>query len=69
MWLADQLGILVSTDGSKPLMAVTWKDRKRAGALADTWEENVRLTVDRLERIRETEWYKKPPMRLKGFWG
>jgi hypothetical protein len=61
LWLADRHGLAVSTDSSGPALAVAWKDYKRAGVLARTWEENVRLWRERLANLRSSPHYREPP--------
>lgn len=62
VWLADRHRLTVSTDSKKAAMDCTWKDLKKAGALADTWEENVRLWKEKLATLRHSEFYREPPM-------
>lgn len=62
LWLADREGLTVSTDSSGPILGPTWKNSKRAGVLADTWEENVRLWEERLRTLRQSEYYREPPL-------
>lgn len=63
LWLADRHGISVSTDSKKAAMDCTWKDLKRAGAMADTWEENVRIWRALLDGLRRSPYYREPPAR------
>lgn len=61
LWLADRHGLTVSTDSSGPVLATTWKNQKKAGAMRPTWEENVRWWQDALASLRESEHYCQPP--------
>lgn len=61
LWLADQHGLRVSTDSKKAAMDCTWKDFKRAGARADTWEENVAWWDRELSGLRASRFYREPP--------
>jgi hypothetical protein len=61
VWLADRHGLTVSTDSKKAAMDCTWKDAKKAGAVADTWEENVAIWRSRLANLRSSEFYREPP--------
>ncbi len=64
LWLADQLGLAVSTDSSSPLLRgryTTPVARKKAGALAETWEENVALFKGRTASLRQSVYYREPP--------
>jgi hypothetical protein len=62
LWLCDQHELLLSTDSAKPVLATTWKNTKKAGAMADTWEENVRLSRHRLATLRSSRHYREPPL-------
>lgn len=61
LWLCDRHGVTLSTDSSGPVLRVTWKDKKKAGALADTWEGNVAATLTLLAGLRRSEHYREPP--------
>jgi hypothetical protein len=61
LWLCDRHGLALSTDGSGPALAVTWGDRKKAGARAATWEANVRWWQDALSGLRDSPHYREPP--------
>jgi hypothetical protein len=60
LWLADQYGLSVSTDSSAPILQTTWKDQKKAGSLAPTWEENVAAYKQRLATLRQSPYYCEP---------
>lgn len=60
LWLADQLGLTVSTDSSKPAMDTTRKNPKKAGQREATWEKNVAWWDKRLAGLRATEHYRPP---------
>jgi hypothetical protein len=70
LWLCDRHGLALSTDGSGPVLQVTWKDARKAGALLPTWEANVRLWRRRLARLRRSPHYREPPdpARQLVFW-
>lgn len=61
LWLADQLGLAVSTDSSAPLLQTSWSDLRKAGALAPTWEANVQAWRARLASLRGSPEYRQPP--------
>lgn len=61
LWLADQHGLTVSTDSSGPVLSVTWKDKVKAGACAETWETNVSIWQERLANLRQSVFYREPP--------
>lgn len=68
VWLADQYGISVSADSSRPILNCTWKDPKRAGVKAGVrpdgsvdWRANVRWWVDTLASLRTSKYYQPPP--------
>jgi hypothetical protein len=61
-WLADQYGLTVSTDSTAPVLACTWKNWKKAGARHQYWRDNVRWWVDTMANIRDTQYYKAPPI-------
>jgi hypothetical protein len=61
LWLADQYGLAVSTDSSGPVLNVTWKNVKQAGAREPTWEGNVRWWREALAGLRASEFYREPP--------
>lgn len=61
VWLADQYGLEVSTDSTAPMMACTREDKKKAGARANYWRDNVEWWQKTLAELRQTEWYKEPP--------
>ena len=61
-WLADQYGLSVSTDSTGPILNCTWKDQKKSGARMPYWRDNVRWWVDALANIRDTPYYKAPPL-------
>jgi hypothetical protein len=61
LWLCDRLRLGLSTDSSGPILQPTWKDRVKAGAYAETWEENVAEWQRRLRTLREGAHYREPP--------
>ena len=60
-WLADQYGLTVSTDSAAPILSCTWKNKKKSGARAEHWRDNVKWWVGSLANIRASEHYKRPP--------
>lgn len=66
LWLCDQHGIRLSTDSSAPILSVTWGDKRKAGAVAATWEESVRIWRERLDSLRSSEYYREPPTPYGG---
>src|SRR6185312_13197686 len=65
LWLADRHGLTVSTDSSAPTRSAsvtTEAKRKKAGARAETWEQNVRWWQHTLAHLRDTPYYRRPPM-------
>jgi hypothetical protein len=61
LWLCDRHGLALSTDSKSPALDVTWKDAKKAGARAPTWEANVAWWRDALAGLRDTGYYREPP--------
>lgn len=61
VWLADQYGLSVSTDGTSPILACTWKDKKKSGARRPYWRDNVAWWLDTLANLRSSEHYRNPP--------
>lgn len=61
VWLADQYGLTVSTDSTAPILACTWKDKRKSGARCDYWRDNVQWWVDTLAQLRATPHYQEPP--------
>lgn len=61
LWLCDRHNLALSTDSSGPVLQTLWKDRVKAGAYADTWEENVAECRRSLEGLRRSEHYREPP--------
>lgn len=60
LWLADEFGLCLSVDSSKPVLACTWSDPKKAGVRAEGADANVRWWIDRMSKLRESEHYRKP---------
>jgi hypothetical protein len=60
LWLCDRHGLSPSVDGSGPVLGVTWKDVKRAGAKRPTWEGNVAWWQAALAGLRASEHYAPP---------
>lgn len=61
-WLADQYGLTVSTDSTGPIINCTWKDQKKSGARRPYWRDNVTWWIETLANLRDTEYYKEPPL-------
>lgn len=61
LWLADRHGLAVSTDSSGPVLATTWKNQKKAGAVYPTWEENVAWWQRELANLRHSDFYRELP--------
>jgi hypothetical protein len=61
LWLCDHHGLSLSTDSSGPVLQVTWKDRVKAGALRETWEENVVAWQELIASLRTHDGYREPP--------
>lgn len=64
LWLCDQNGLTLSTDSSGPILQPTWKNIRRAGTLADTWEQNVILWREALRTLRQSHHYREPRRQL-----
>ena len=64
LWLADRLGLRLSTDSSAPVKSAACKSaesRRKAGCRADGYLANVTWWQTALASLRQTEWYKQPP--------
>lgn len=61
LWLADQIGLTVSTDSTAPILNCTWKDKKKSGARCDYWRDNVAWWQNALANLRSSEHYRRPP--------
>jgi hypothetical protein len=57
LFLADQLGLTVSTDSCKPLIAATWADPHKAGMRGATWQENVAWWQRACRELRHSPHY------------
>ena len=69
LWLADRLGMDVSTDSTAPILACTWKGAgklKKAGARRPYWKDNVQWWRDTLGDLRASPWYREPPEAAAG---
>jgi len=62
LYLADNYGLLVSTDSSAPVLACSRGDSKKAGVRAPSgyWRDNVAWWVSHLSRLRSSPWYRDP---------
>lgn len=61
VWEADRYGLTVSTDSTAPVLACTWKDKKKSGARCDYWRDNVAWWINTLAGLRSSQYYKQPP--------
>lgn len=64
LWLADQHGLVVSTDSSAPMLSARYTDPvklKKAGARAPDWESNVVWWQHTLATLRQSTYYRRPP--------
>ena len=61
VWLADQLGLTVSSDSTAPVLACTWKNQRKSGARCAYWRDNVAWWQRTLANLRASEWYREPP--------
>lgn len=64
LWLADQHGLSVSTDSSRPLRdaaCTSERARQRAGLRRRHWRDNVAWWRDALATLRASEHYREPP--------
>ena len=67
LYLADQNGLTVSTDGTKPIKDCLWstpEKRKQAGCrvASGDWHENVQWWKDTCYNLRQSKYYRKPPV-------
>jgi hypothetical protein len=67
LWLADQYGLEVSTDSTAPMLACAFKNRKKSGARAEYWRDNVAWSKAALGNLREDnkEYYREPAGRAR----
>jgi hypothetical protein len=63
LWLCDRHGLALSTDSSGPVLSVTWKNVKQAGAKHPTWEGNVAWWRAAIAGLRSSPHYREPPAR------
>lgn len=72
LWLCDRHRLSLSTDSSGPVLQTTWKDKVKAGARCDTWEENTRWWRRELAGLRSGPYYREPAaphgLRQGTFW-
>jgi hypothetical protein len=64
VWLADRLGLAVSTDSKKSVSDCCWKtpeQRRQAGARREHWRDNVAWWRDAFANLRLSEFYREPP--------
>lgn len=67
LWLADQVGLTVSTDSSAPLLSCARGNAKKAGVRAPYWRDNIAVWRHMLATLRDTPYY-APPVWQQG-WG
>lgn len=60
-WLADQIGLTVSTDNAGPILNCTWADKKKSGARFPYWRDNVNYWIQTLANLRTSIYYREPP--------
>jgi hypothetical protein len=61
LWIADQLGLEVSTDSSRPILDCTRGNHLKSGARATYWRDSVDWWVSFIAGLRETAYYREPP--------
>lgn len=61
-WLADQVGMTVSTDSTAPVLACTRRDPKKAGVRAPYWRDNVEHWRATLATLRDSPLYREPAL-------
>lgn len=63
LWLADRYGLNVSTDSTAPILACTYKNKKKAGVKVASgyWRDNVTWWQNTLASLRQSQYYKEPP--------
>jgi len=64
VWLADRLGLVVSTDSKKAASDCTWLTAswKRTGRKCERWEDNVVWWKRERANSRTSKWYREPPL-------
>lgn len=60
VWMADRLGLIVSTDSTAPVLACARGNAAKAGVRAAGWRANVAWWVTTLANLRESVWYSEP---------
>lgn len=63
LWLADKLGLTVSTDSSRPILDCTRGNGKKAGVKATHWRASVLWWQECLKNLRSSLYYREPPDR------
>lgn len=61
VWLCDRHRLALSTDSSGPVLSVTWKNVKQAGAKCPDWEGNTAWWRKALAELRASPHYREPP--------
>jgi hypothetical protein len=63
LWLADRYGLRISTDSTAPVLACTYKNKKKAGVRVESgyWRDNTDWWVQTLANLRQSPYYKEPP--------
>ncbi len=61
LWLCDQYGIELSTDGRSPIANALWQDTNRAGATFPYWRHNLAWVKAEFATLRDSPLYQAPP--------
>jgi hypothetical protein len=61
LWVCDQYGIALSTDGRSPISNALWKDSSRAGATFSYWRHNLAWVKAEFATLRSSSLYQSPP--------
>lgn len=61
LWLCDQYGIELSTDGRSPIANALWKDITRSGATFPYWRHNLAWVKAEFACLRDSPLYQAPP--------
>lgn len=61
LWLADEVGLSVSTDNSRPILDCSFPNPQRAGCRFPYWRDNVAWWKSTLASLRQSEYYRRPP--------
>jgi hypothetical protein len=69
LWLCDQYGISLSTDGRSPIANALWRDHVRAGAAFPYWRHNLAWVKAEFATLRDSPLYQSPPGWSNGLLG